>query len=299
VTTRSLSYTDTGRAWPPALPTPEEVLGRVAGENFAVASRLLPASAREHLVAFYGFARFTDQIGDAYQGDRRAALDWLEQETVRALADPEEPVHPLVGPAARSVLQLGLEHQPLFDLIEANRRDQVVTSYPDFDTLVEYCRLSANPVGWLVLGAFGYRDQARRARSDAVCTALQLVEHWQDVAEDARAGRVYLPADDLRRFGVDPSDLCASAPASQALRSLMAFEVARARTWMDRGAPLVGMIGGRPRLAVIGFVAGGRAALDDLAHRDFDCLMAPARPGRRSLLRNLLLTARTRHREVA
>lgn len=295
MTTRSLPYTEAGPDAPPGLPTPEDVLGRVAGENFAVASRLLPGTARRHLLAFYGFARFTDQIGDAYTGDRLAALDWLDQETARALGEPASArVHPLVGAAARSVNELGLAPQPLFDLIEANRRDQTVHSYPDFPALVDYCRLSANPVGRLVLGAFGYRDEARLALSDAVCTALQLVEHWQDVREDALAGRVYLPADDLRRFGVDPAELTGAAPAGQALRSLMAFEAARARSWMDRGAALVGLVTGRPRLAVLGFVAGGRAALDDLAGRDFDCLAAPSRPGGRSLARNLLLTATAR-----
>ncbi len=297
MTTRSLSYTETGRAIPPGLPAPETILGRAATENFAVASRVLPADARRHLLAFYGFARLTDQLGDAYAGDRMAALDWLEAETRHALAGRPADGHPLVGPAVTSVRELGLDSRPLFDLIDANRRDQTVHAYATFEQLVDYCTLSANPVGRLVLGAFGYTDARRVELSDDVCTGLQLVEHWQDVREDARAGRVYLPADDLDRFGVDPASLTAGPPAPQALRALMAFQVARARQWLDRGAPLVALMEGRGRLAVAGFVAGGRAALDDLAARDFDALVAPSRPGLRAMTRNLWSTARTPRRE--
>ena len=298
MTTRSLSYTQPEAARPPGLPTPREVLGRAAGENFAVASRVLPHRARQHLLAFYGFARFTDQLGDAYQGDRRAALDWLEEETRRALAGHDASAHPLVAPAARSVIALGLDSRPLFDLIEANRRDQDVHSYRTFEDLLEYCSLSADPVGRLVLGAFGYLDRERLALSDSICTALQLVEHWQDVREDAVAGRVYLPAEDLSRFGVDPATLTGLSPAPQELRALMAFEVARARRWLDRGAPLVVTLSGRPRLAVAGFVAGGRAALDGIARRDFDVLTPPSRPRPLSVARHLLLTARARRGEA-
>lgn len=283
---------------PPDLPTPSEVLGRAGSENFTVASRLLPARERGHLLAFYGFARFTDQLGDAYPGDRRAALDWLEAETSAALLDPA-PAHPLVGPAARSVTELGLQPRPLFDLIEANRQDQVVRSYPTADALIGYCALSANPVGRLVLGAFGHQDDQRVAWSDAVCTGLQLVEHWQDVREDASAGRIYLPSDDLARFGVDPSDLVQPPPAGRDLRALMVFEVARARAWLDRGAPLVTSLRGPARLAVAGFVAGGHAALDGIARRDFDVLTPPARPRPAAVARHLLGLRRLRHGEAA
>jgi squalene synthase HpnC len=274
-------------------------LGRAAGENFTVASRVLPRPARRHLMAFYGFARFTDQIGDAYTGDRRAALDWLRAETAAALQPEPGPVHPLVGPAARSVVELGADPQPLFDLIEANCRDQEVHSYETFEDLLGYCRLSANPVGRLVLAAFGYQDRRRFELSDSVCTGLQLVEHWQDVREDARAGRVYLPAEDLVRFGVDPSSLAGEPPASAALEALMAFEVARARTWLEPGSALVAALRGRARVAVAGFVAGGRAALDGIADRDFDVLSPPSRPRVRAVARHMVLTALDRGGEAA
>ena len=228
-------------------------------------------------MAFYGFARLVDQVGDAYRGDRRAALDWLEAETTAALEDPAGR-HNLVASAARSVRELGVAPRPLFDLIEANRRDQDRNSYETFEELRDYCRLSADPVGRLVLAAFGFSDPQRVGLSDAICTGLQLVEHWQDVREDALAGRVYLPGRDLRRFGVDATELTGAGPASPALRALMAFEVARAREWLDRGRPLIATLPGRCRVAVAGFWAGGHAALDTIAGRDFDVLRPAGRP---------------------
>ena len=279
----------TGEGPPPDLPTPDEVLGRAGRENFRVASRLLPAAARRHLLAFYGFARFTDQIGDAYAGDRLVALDWLETDT-RAALDGRA-AHPLVEPAARSVVELAIDSRPLFDLIDANRLDQVADRYATFTDLVGYCSLSANPVGRLVLGAFGAANGRTVPLSDAVCTALQLVEHWQDVREDALSGRVYLPAEDLERFGVDVSDLSARPPTPQELRALMAFEVSRTRAWLERGAPLVRELRGPARWAVAGFVGGGRAALDSIAARDFDVLSPPDRPRPWRVARHALVLA--------
>lgn len=262
---------------PPGLPSDSEVLGRAAGENFPVASLVLPRACRRHLLDFYGYARLVDQIGDAYPGDRLAALDWLEAETSAALEEPAGR-YGLVAGAANAIRALDASPAPLFDLIEANRRDQVTHSYDTFEELRDYCRLSADPVGRLVLAAFGLADPARVALSDAICTGLQLVEHWQDVREDAAAGRVYLPVEDLDRFGVVAGDLTSSGPPSAPLRALMAFEVARAREWLDRGRPLISMLRGRYRLAVAGFWAGGQVALDAIADRDFDVLREPARP---------------------
>jgi squalene synthase HpnC len=271
VTTRSLSYTTDEVS---DLPSPEAVLRRAGAENFPVAPAVLPKAARRHLIAFYGFARLVDEVGDSYAGDRLAALDWIERETEGALSGAGG--YPLIVDASRSVRDLGLDPGPLFALIEANRMDQRVSRYETFDDLVGYCRLSANPVGHLVLGALGYSDEERRALSDSICTGLQLVEHWQDVAEDAAAGRIYLPAEDLDRFGVDPDELTATGPAGTELRGLMIFEVSRARRWLDSGRPLIRMIGGRARIAVAGFWAGGHAALDEIAARGFDVKQGPA-----------------------
>jgi squalene synthase HpnC len=285
MTIRSFSYTFEVDA-PPGLPGASEILGRAAGENFPVASVVLPKESRHHLLAFYGFARLVDYLGDEYVGDRPGALQWLERETRAALDEPLQAGsgpgggHPLVANAAASIRDLALNPQPLFDLIEANRRDQQVVCYESFEDLLTYCRLSANPVGRLVLGAFGIEGPDPLAYSDAICTGLQLAEHWQDVLEDARAGRIYLPMEDLHRFGVDPTSL-AGGPASPQLRALMVFEVARARAWLDRGLPLLTFVAGRSRWALGGFWAGGHAALDRIAKKDFDVLRpAGGSPGR-------------------
>jgi squalene synthase HpnC len=193
----------------------------------------------------------------------------------------------LVVDAVASVRALRLDPQPLFDLVEANRRDQEVSSYETFEDLLSYCRLSANPIGRLVLGAFGTAGEERFASSDAICTGLQLTEHWQDVAEDARNGRVYLPAEDLRRFGVDPALLANGGPDSVELRALMVFQVARARSWLDRGFPLLAQVNGRPRWAIAGFWSGGQAALDAIAGRDFDVLRPARRPSGFSWARHM------------
>jgi squalene synthase HpnC len=247
-------------------------MARARRENFRVASRLLPAGTRRHLLALYGFARLVDELGDAYPGDRVAALDWVEADIGRPGA------HPLVAAAVDATKEIGADLDLLVDLVSANRQDQLVAGYQTFADLLAYCRLSANPVGRWVLAAFGVATAERGAWSDAVCTGLQLAEHWQDVAEDARAGRVYLPQEDLRRFGVTAAELTGPAPASPRLRALLAFEVDRARRWIDRGTPLVASLTGRARWAVAGFVAGGQAALDGLADQQFDPLGGARRP---------------------
>ena len=295
MTTRSPPYTSACDTVP-ALPSAAEILARAAGENFRVASRLLPAATREHLLALYGYARLVDQLGDAYTGDRLAALEGVATQVERAWADPGAAgLNPLVARAVGAARRVRGDAEPLLDLVRANVADQTVHRYETFADLLGYCRLSANPVGRLVLDALGAATPERQAWSDSICSGLQLAEHWQDVAEDATAGRVYLPAEDLRRFGVDESELTAAPPASRELRALMAFEVARARRLLDEGVPLVASLAGRPRVAVAGFVAGGHGALDAIAARGFDPLAGAPRPSRRrvavrmgSLLRSSL-----------
>jgi squalene synthase HpnC len=252
----------------------EAILARASRENFPVALRLLGRDVRAHLLAIYGFARLVDELGDSAPGDRSALLDRLEEDLDRAFAG--KPEHPLLQALAPTVRSLDLPRAPFARLIEANRRDQVQERYATLADLVDYCRLSANPVGELVLHVYGAATPERIAYSDAVCTALQLVEHWQDVGEDFRSGRIYLPEEDLRRFGVREADL-ASAATSVALRRLLAFEVGRAQSLLDEGAPLVGSLQGRPRVAVAGYVGGGRAAIAALRHADFEVLAATPR----------------------
>lgn len=274
-------------AAPPALPSAEEVMVRSGGENFPVALRVLSRDHRLQLTAVYGFARLVDELGDSHRGDRLAALDWLEQELERAYADDAQ--HPLMKTLQRALAARPLPREPFRRLIEANRLDQRVAGYETFEQLLSYCALSANPVGELVLHVFGLATPERIALSDRICSALQLAEHWQDVVEDSERGRVYLPAEDLRRFGVaavEPSS--ADAALRSRMRELMAFEVARARTMLAEGAPLVAMTPGRPKLAVAAFVAGGRAALAAIERAGFDVLDGPPRAGR---VRRLLALA--------
>ncbi len=258
-------------------------------ENFPVALRVLPGRYRRHLLAIYAYARQIDDIGDEPlpdTTDRIAALDDIEAE-LRALYAGREATHPVVRALAPTIAECRLPLDALVRLIEANRVDQRVTRYATFDQLVEYCTLSANPVGELVLHVFGQVGSARVALSDRICTALQLVEHLQDVAEDHRRGRIYLPAEDMDRFAVTEADL-ARPTAGRPLRDLIEFEAERARAWLDAGAPLVAALHGWARLAVSGYLAGGRATLDALAAADHDPLPATVRPERRRILRRWL-----------
>jgi squalene synthase HpnC len=266
---------------------------KASGENFPVALRLLPARYRRHLQAVYGYARAVDDMGDeAPPGERARLLDDLEADLGRLYrfqgTDPGEPPRlGVVRALAPVVAECGVPRQPFLDLIQANRQDQVVARYATFGDLVGYCELSANPVGRIVLHVFGAVSPDRLVLSDRVCTALQLAEHWQDVAEDLRAGRIYLPAEDLSRFGVSEADLAAPT-ASPQVRELMAFQVRRARELLDQGAPLIGNLRGAARVAVAGYVAGGRAALAAIAGAGHDVLRATPTPRRGRLVREVL-----------
>ena len=202
-------------------------------ENFPVGLWLLGPGTRRHFLAIYGFARLVDDIGDEVPGDRLALLDQVEREL-------DAPEHPLMRRLAITVRECRLPREPFLRLIEANRRDQVITSYESFDQLLEYCRYSATPVGELVLHVLGAATPERIALSDKICSALQVIEHLQDIEEDRARGRVY-----IGRFD----------------------GAAHARALLEQGAPLVRLLRGRARLAVAGFLAGGRVALDGLEGR--------------------------------
>ena len=271
------------------LPGESSILPLAARENFSVASLLVGRATRAHLTAIYGYARLVDQIGDEVEGDRLALLDEFEQDVERVFDGT--PQHPLLQRLATTVRACNLPREPFLRLIEANRLDQRKSEYGTFDELVEYCDLSANPVGELVLHVFGAATPERIQLSDLVCTALQLVEHWQDVGEDFRRGRIYLPAEDRERYGVERADLGAES-TSAPVRRLLAFEVERARRLLDDGAPLVGHLHGRARIAVAGYVGGGRAALDAIAAANYDVLPTAPRATRRRRLRQTLAALR-------
>ena len=268
---------------------------QAGAENFPVALRALPARYRRHLMAVYRFARTVDDVGDAAlplvdqsaepsgdpAADRLRLLDELDDDLGR-LYRGQAPRLEVIGQLAATVAECGLPSQPLRDLIQANRQDQLVSRYQTFDDLAGYCELSANPVGRIVLYVFGAHTPRRAALSDRVCTALQLAEHWQDVAEDLRAGRIYLPAEDLDRFGCTPQDLAEPA-AGPAVRALMSFQVARASALLSAGSPLIATLRGAARLAVAGYVAGGRAALAAIENAHYDVLAGTPRPAKRRL----------------
>jgi squalene synthase HpnC len=265
----------------PQAPSAGAVMARAESENFPVASRLLPRRQREHLLAVYGFARLVDELGDSAPGDRLAALDWLEGELDGAFEDRAE--HPLMRRLGVTVHACGLSREPFARLIEANRTDQRVSRYATWEQLRAYCALSADPVGEIVLGVFGAATPERIACSDSICTALQLAEHCQDVAEDFLAGRVYLPAEDMERFGASVADLDPAVRAGRderPLHDVLAFEVRRARGLLADGAPLIATLRGRERIAVAAFAAGGHAALEAIERARYDVLSGPPRAGR-------------------
>jgi squalene synthase HpnC len=277
----------------PGVTRAEEVVANASGENFPVALRVLPAVHRRHLTALYGFARLTDDLGDEAretgQADgalRLRLLDELDADVDR-IYQGATPRSPVMQNMAVTVAECHVPAQPLRELIQANRQDQRVTRYQTFAELAQYCELSANPVGQIVLYIFGVATEERVALSDNICTALQLAEHWQDVAEDLANGRIYLPAEDLDRFNVTEADL-AVPTAGLAVRDLMRFETDRAAGLLDQGAPLVGTLRGAARVAVAGYLAGGRAALAAIRGQRYDVLIATARPRKPRMLVELV-----------
>jgi squalene synthase HpnC len=269
---------------------------RAPGENFPVASRVLGRRTRAHLLALYGFARLVDELGDGAppnsvpgappgasarlptSQERLDALDELERDLDRAYRG-EEAEHPLLERLAPTLRECSLPRGPFVRLIEANRMDQRVSRYQTWEQLRGYCELSANPVGELVLGVFGAATPARVKRSDAICTALQLIEHCQDVAEDRDRGRVYLPVQDMARFGCTIADL-SDQHAGEPLRRTIALQLARARELLSEGAPLIDELSGiRQRVAIAAFIAGGRAAASAIERAGADILAGVPRAG--------------------
>ena len=258
-------------------PRASEVMARAAGENFPVASFALPRRARAHLLAIYGFARLVDELGDTIAGDRLAALDALEVELDAAFAGAA--TSPLMRALTPTLRACALPREPFARLIDANRVDQAVHRYETWEQLQGYCALSANPVGELVLRVLGLASERRIALSDRICTALQLVEHCQDVGEDYASGRVYLPAEELRARGCQERE-CGQAVAGAPLRAVLALQMRRARGLLAEGLPLIDSLQGRPRLAVAAYAAGGLAAVQAIEAADCDVLAAAVQASR-------------------
>jgi squalene synthase HpnC len=260
---------------------------------------MLPRRPRGHLIAIYAYARFVDDLGDEADGDRLRLLDAVDADLDR-LGAGLPPQLPAVAELAGTVRGCDLPLQPLRDLVAANRMDQRVSRYDTFDDLRDYCVLSANPVGQLVLHVAGQATEDRLALSDDVCTGLQIVEHLQDLGEDYRAGRIYLPRHDLAEFDVTEADLAAPTASAQ-LRKLVAAEAAAAAAMLASGRPLVASLRGWARFAVAGYVAGGMAAIAALKTCDFDTLGHAARPASRTVAvqaLRLLVSRRAVRRQV-
>jgi squalene synthase HpnC len=283
------------------------VAAKASAENFPVALRVLPKRWRAHLTALYGFARLTDDIGDeplpgmpqdateeTITATRLKLLDELQNDVRRIYADPapedtaredtaKEPDLQAIRDLKRTVRDCAIPAQPFYDLIQANRQDQLVTRYDTYQDLEDYCKLSANPVGQVVLYIMNAATPERIAASDRICTALQVIEHIQDVAEDLANGRIYLPRQDMDAYQVTEADLAAQT-AGQRVRDLVKFEADRARQLLDDGAPLVGTLRGAARLAIAGYLAGGRATLKAIEAGGYDVLRSTPRPGKTDTL---------------
>ena len=235
-------------------------------ENFPVASLLLPVSQRAPIAVIYRFARSADDFADEGELTPAERLARLEdyRAGLRGIARGETPREPLFADLARLVRERGLPLEPLHDLVDAFAQDVVKQRYADFAELRDYCRRSADPVGRLLLHLFGASTPDNVAQSDAVCTALQLANFWQDVAIDHAKGRIYLPQDEMARFGVS-EDHIAQGRCDDAWRALIGFEIDRTRALMQSGAPLGRRLPGRLGLEIRATVQGGLRVMDKLA----------------------------------
>ena len=259
-------------------------------ENFSVASRLLPQEIRRDLYVVYAFCRHTDDLGDEATGDRLALLaDW-ERELAHVYGG--QPTHPIMVALQDVVRRFEIPDEPFRKLIQANRMDQGHVRFETHDDLIRYCEHSAVPVGQMVLYLLRDRSAESRMLSDATCTALQLANFWQDVARDFAMDRVYLPREDMIRFGVAESDL-ARARASPAFKNLLCFEVGRTQELFENGLPLVDRVHGRMKLDIALFSKGGLQVLSAIRGRDYDVLAKrPTVPALRKLWLALSTAAR-------
>jgi squalene synthase HpnC len=248
-----------------------ERLAKSHYENFSVATWFLPERLRPHFYSVYAYCRISDDLGDEV-GDPQKALQLLDEwEAELNECYQGEPRHPVYVALRETVRACRVPKQPFADLLKAFRQDQRITRYETFDDLLGYCRYSADPVGRLVLYLCDYRDAERQALSDYTCTALQLANFWQDVVTDYAKGRLYLPLESLRKFGVSETEIAARRFTPE-FRELMRFEVARAREWFERGLPLVKLVDHELALDIELFSRGGQAILNAIERQGYDVL---------------------------
>jgi squalene synthase HpnC len=261
-------------AHPPSLPEAYaycERLARTHYENFSVATWFLPKRLRQHFFNVYAYCRISDDLGDE-TGDTAASLQLLDEwETELNACYAGSPRHPVFVALSGTVREFDVPKYEFSDLLRAFRQDQTVTRYASFEDLLGYCRYSANPVGHLVLYLGGYRDTERQQLSDYTCTALQLANFWQDVSPDFQKGRIYLPLEDLGKYGVTEANIGLRQNTPQFI-ALMRFEVRRAREWFDRGLSLVGKVSRGLAIDIELFSRGGQEILNAIERQGYAVL---------------------------
>jgi len=258
-----------------------ERLARKHYENFPVGSLLVPGGRRKHFYSVYAFARTADdfadegyEAGELTEARRLAALDDWErklEDCYRGRAD-----HPIFIALAETVTDLRLPIQLFRDLLSAFKQDVVKRRYADFDEILDYCARSANPVGRLILLLFDYHEERLRELSDCVCTALQLANFWQDVEVDMRKDRIYLPQDEMARFGVSEDDL-REKRFSERYAALLRFQVGRTWELFNRGKPLPNLVSGRLAIELRLTWLGGTRILERIEKMGYDTLNARPR----------------------
>lgn len=253
-------------------------------ENFTVATLLVPQRLRQHLANVYTFARWADDLADEAESPAAAAVALADWRGELEACFAGRPRHPVFIALAETITTTGLAIEPFADLIDAFEQDQCTTRYATRGQLLDYCRRSADPVGRIVLALEGCRDPELVRMSDAICSGLQLVNFWQDITRDRLAGRIYLPAEDMARHGVDEAQLAAELAGPQ-VQSLLADEVAWARERFAAGAPLVTAAPRVLRPAISMFLAGGRAVADAIERAGYDTLSRRPTIGRLTKLR--------------
>lgn len=248
-----------------------ERLAKSHYENFLVAGLFCPRPLRQHFYNVYAYCRISDDLGDEI-GDTQKSLvllDWWEEELDAMYRG--EPRHPVFVALAETVATFGIPPDPFRDLLTAFRQDQVTPRYPTYADVLAYCHYSANPVGRLVLYLCGYSDAERLALSDKTCTALQLANFWQDVTRDLEKNRVYIPQEDILRFGYT-EELLFARKFTPEFAALMRFEVERAKQLFEEGIPLCTQVDKRVRLDIEMFNRGGLEVLRLIEAQGYDVL---------------------------
>ena len=242
-------------------------------ENFHVATWFLPQRLRPHFHSIYAYCRISDDLGDEVgdAGQSLALLDFWQRELDACYRG--ETRHPVFVALAETIRQCEIPKEPFANLLKAFRQDQTVTRYATMQDVYGYCVNSANPVGQLVLYACGYRDAERFALSDFTCTALQLANFWQDVSVDYLKNRIYLPLEDMRRFGVTEEQI-RERRCTDEFRALMKFEVENAQKLFEMGLPLIGKLDAELAVDIDLFSRGGQEILRAIARNNYDVLSA-------------------------